>query len=60
VRKLRVAREGIDAAPLLCPKPNFLINFVSRRAQTTSEEGALKRRRAQTSENPVNRKFTPT
>jgi hypothetical protein len=37
VRKLRVAREGIDAAHLFCPKPNFLINFLSRRAQTTSE-----------------------
>ena len=57
MRKLRVAREGIEAAHLFCPKPNFLINFLSRRAQTTSEERALKRRRAQTSENSVNTKF---
>jgi hypothetical protein len=35
VRKLRVAREGIDAAHLFCPKPNCLINFLSRRAQTS-------------------------
>jgi hypothetical protein len=43
VRKLRVARESIDAAHLFCPKPNFLINFLSRRAQTTSENSVKRK-----------------
>jgi hypothetical protein len=50
-------QRGHRHSPSLLPESYFLINFLSRRAQTTSEERALKRRRAQTSENPVKAKF---
>ena len=50
-------QRGHRRSPSLLPEAYFLINFLSRRAQTTSEERALKRRRAQTSENPVMTKF---
>ena len=50
-------QRGHRRSPSLLPEAYFLINFLSRRAQTTSEERALKRRRAQTSENSVYANF---
>ena len=39
--KVRAKEMGCVAALSGDPKPNFLINFLSRRAQTTSENSVM-------------------